>query len=687
MANQLLIEIGTEELPASFVTKALGAMPSLAADLLARARLSHAAIVPLGTPRRLALMIEDVADRQEDLSEQVQGPPKRVALDAEGKLTKAGQGFARKQGLSPEDLFVVETDKGEYLAFKREEKGRPALEVLPDVLADLMARVPFPKSMRWGAGEVAFGRPIHWVVALHGEEVVATEFAGVRAGRATRGHRFLAPAGFELPSPEPYQELLRRAHVVVDPGERRDAMHAALRDAAQSMGGELVEDPFLLEECTSLVEEPHVVPGAFEPSYLDLPDGVVVSVMRDHQRYFAVRDPHTGRLLPRYLNVVNTANAPETIARGNDRVLRARLADARFFVDEDRKRPLETRTRELDGVVFQTKLGSLGDKVRRIRTLTQSFFEPGDEARLADRAATLCKNDLVTLIVGEFPELQGEMGRFYAAEQGEDAGVAEAIRDHYLPRGSGDAVPTGRVSAAVAVADRADTLAGCFGIGLVPSGSADPFALRRATLGIVRIALLGPLDVSVRDVIGGAWDGYPSGVLRDRDQVVTQLDEFFRARLKAYYGERFPGDLLEACLGAWDGRSLRDLDKRVQAVAAFRELPEYASLAVAFKRAFNIAKDGPEGDVDASLLTEEAERSLADRFANLKPVVDGELSAGRYEEALSRLANELKHPIDRFFEEVFVMVDDEAVRTNRLKLLRSISDTLSGIAHFHQLAT
>lgn len=689
MARTLLLEIGTEELPASFVTRALEAMPAIARELLGQARLSHDALQPLGTPRRLALVVTGVADRQEDLSEEVVGPPASVAFDAEGKPTKAGEGFARKQGVDPSALRRVTTDKGEYVAVSKQETGRAAVDVLPEVLSALCARIPFQKSMRWGEGDVAFGRPVHWLVALHGEAEVPFEFAGIRAGRETRGHRFLAPETFQLSDADAYVPRLREAHVLVDPDERRRVMEEALARAAQELSGELVPDPFLVGECASLVEEPHVVPGRFDESFLDLPEGVVVSVMRDHQRYFAVRKSGGGGLLPRYLNVVNTAEDPATIARGNDRVLRARLADARFFVDEDRKITLAARVPKLDAVVFQAKLGSIGDKVRRLRTLAPTLLQDAGAAADVDRAAELCKTDLVTLIVGEFPELQGEMGRFYALEQREPPRAADAIRDHYLPKGAGDEVATDPVGAALAVADRADTLVGCFGIGLVPTGSADPFALRRASLGIVRTALEGPMDVGLRGLLARAHAALTEqGVkLKPADAVLGQLDEFFRARLRAFYGERFPGDLVEACLGAWDGSSIRDLDARVRAVARFRDLPEYASLAVAFKRAFNIAKDAPEGEASPGLLADEAEKTLAEIFGALRPTVEAAVERGAYEEALTAIARDLRQPIDRFFEEVFVMVEDEELRNNRLRLLGSIARTLTGIAHFHQLST
>jgi len=679
--QDLLLEIGVEELPASFLDRAVEAMPEILRGLLANARLGHGDLRALGTPRRLSILVEGVAGGQEDLSEEVVGPPKRVAMGDDGKLTKAGEGFARKQGVAPDALRVVTTEKGEYIAFTRAEKGRPAVDVLPGVLAELVKKVPFRKSMRWGPGEVAFGRPIHWLLCLYGADVVDVSYAGIAADRKTRGHRFLSPDEFEVAKVGDYVEALRNAHVYVEPAELRQRMTEALHAEASRLGGVLVEDDFLIGECAGMVEEPFVVAGSFDEAFLDLPRSVVVSVMRDHQRYFAVEDT-AGELMPRYLNVVNTANEPETIAHGNDRVLKARLDDARFFVDEDRKVRLADQAQRLDKVVFQTKLGSIGDKVRRVASLAGTLG--GGEAA---EAARLSKADLVTLIVGEFPELQGEMGAFYAAEQGVAPTVAAAISEHYMPRGASDDVPQAPVSAALGVADRVDTLVGCFGVGLKPTGSADPFALRRAALGVVRIALDGPNDVALGTVLRAAHGLYEDGVLKPVDEVVGALDEFFRGRLKALYSESYPTDLVQACLGAWNGESVRDLSARIHAVAAFRKLPEYESLAVAFKRAFNIAKDAPDGDADPALFTDDAEKALADAFAALRPTLDGHVESGAYDDALSAVARELRTPIDRFFEEVFVMVDDESVRDNRLRLLGTIARTLTGIAHFHELST
>lgn len=691
MAAEFLLEIGTEELPSSFVAQALRSMQATATDLIRQARLNSDALVvhPMGTPRRLALRVSGLVDRQPDRDEAVMGPPWSAAFETDGTPKKAALGFAKKHGLEVDALVKRVTDKGDYVSVQIHEAGKATREVLAELLPALCERIAFPKSMRWGAGDIAFGRPIHWIVSLLGSDVVGFQFAGIDAGRTTRGHRFLAPDSFELGEAEEYEAALERAHVVVDVDERKSRMMDALVTEAKALGGVLKPDAFLAEECVSLVEEPFVVPGTFDEAFLELPDEVVISVMRDHQRYFAVRAAENGPLLPAYLNVVNTAEDPETIATGNDRVLRARLADARFFVDEDLKAPLAERLPKLDSVVFQSKLGTMGAKIRRIEANACAIARRvGADVDASKSAARLCKTDLETLIVYEFPELQGEMGRWYALREGIEPAVADAIRDHYRPQGADDVVPDQKVSAVVAVADRIDTLVGCFGIGLVPSGSADPFALRRAALGIIRIALEGPMDVDLRSLVVQALSAYQGDAkLKPAAAVEAELDDFFRNRLRAMLKDEYGGDVVDACLGAWDGSSIRDLHTRIEAVCELQTAAEFEALAIAFKRAFNITKDSPRGKVDDSLLEDGAETALAQRFSSVRDRIREATTARRYADALKLIAQELGSPIDRYFDEVFVMVEDERVRENRLRLLGEIADTVNGIAHFHQLGT
>ena len=691
MSSEFLLEIGTEELPASFVTHALRSMEKCAIELVGQARLGGDTlqVETLGTPRRLALRLRGLAERQPDRDETIMGPPWSAAFEADGSPKKAAKGFAKKHGLSVDDLGKQNTDKGDYVSVRVHEAGKATNEVLAEILPRLCQRITFPKSMRWGPGEIAFGRPIHWIVSLLGSEVVGFEFAGVKAGRSTRGHRFLAPDSFDLDQAASYEKALEDARVIVDLKLRKERMMQGLLASAKSLGGVLEPDAFLADECVSLVEEPFTVPGSYDTSFLELPDAVVISVMRDHQRYFAVRASEGGPLLPAYLNVVNTAEDPDTIAKGNDRVLRARLADGRFFVEEDRKAPLANRLSKLESVVFQSKLGTMGAKVRRIQANARALAtESGANPDACEEAARLCKADLETLIVFEFPELQGEMGRWYALREGIDPAIADAIRDHYRPQGADDVVPDQVIGAVVAVADRIDTLVGCFGIGLVPSGSADPFALRRAALGIIRIALEGPIDINLQRLIDRAYEAYAGDAeLGAAEQVRASLGDFFRGRIRGMLKDEYGSDVVDACLGAWDGTSLRDIQSRIEAVSELGSAPEFEALAVAFKRAFNITKESARGEIDPGLLEAGAETALAERFATVRDQIRESTGQRRYTDALKLVAKELGAPIDRFFDEVFVMVDDPRIRDNRLRLLGEIADTVNGIAHFHQLGT
>lgn len=681
----LLLELGLEELPASFVRSGLESLGTAAKELLAAHRLDCVSIETLGTPRRLTVFAHALPDAQPDREEVVAGPPWNVAFK-DGAWTKAAEGFAKKNGVSMDALFEqASTDpkKPSTVAAKVFEKGRATADVLAELLPELCRRASFPKSMRWGAGDFAFGRPVQWLVALLDDVVVPFEFAGIASGRTTRGHRFLAPAAFDVPSAAAYEDALEGRHVIVRIERRRALMEQAIALAAGALGGTLVPDEFLLSECSMLVEKPFVVPGSFEPRFLELPEAVIVSVMRDHQRYFAVKGPD-GKLLPRYLNVVGTANDPERIAKGNDRVLRARLADARFFVNEDRKQKLADRRPKLDAVTFQHKLGSIGAKVERIERIARHLATVQQlDASLVGRAAQLAKCDLESLIVFEFPELQGQMGRFYAEKDGEDSAVCLAIEEHWRPAGASDAVPTQALGALLAVADRLDTLVGCFAIGQAPKGNADPFGLRRAALGVIRIALEGPIDVPIAEAVDTAIAAL-AHLDFDAAAVRREVLAFVSARLDAQFRGEYGADLVDAVLGAWNHGSLRDFRARLEALAGFRSAAEYEPLAVAFKRAFNIASQAT-GDVDASLLEAGAEKDLADAFAKARGDIDAHTAKGEYAAALARVATDLKAPIDRFFDDVFVMVDDERVRGNRLALLGQIAGTVSRIVHFHKL--
>jgi len=480
--RDLLFEIGCEELPASFVEAALTALPGLCEKQLASLRLDHDGVQALGTPRRLAVVISGLATAQPDLEEQVTGPPVKAAF-RDGQPTRAAQAFAAKLGCELSALERVMLPKGEYLSGMRRERGRPTAELLPEALEAIARAIPFRKSMRWGSGDLSFGRPVRWLLALFGQQVLELDLGAIKSGAVSFGHRFLHPGEVRIEAPSSYVDALRGARVLVNPTERAALMNQRLVQAAEKAGGTLIEDAFLVAENASLVEDPQVIVGSFDAMFLELPEEVILEVARGHQRYFGLRG-QDGALLAKYLAVVNTAEAPDTIAAGNDRVMRARLADARFFYAEDLKRPLLERRQQLDAVVFQKRLGSVLAKASRIEQLSgalaKSLEQPDETVAAALRGAHLCKCDLVSLMVGEFPELQGAVGSAYALAQGESEQVAQVVREHVRPKGAADAPAPTVAGAVVALADLLDSLVGCFGIGQAPTGAADPYGLRRA---------------------------------------------------------------------------------------------------------------------------------------------------------------------------------------------------------------
>jgi glycyl-tRNA synthetase beta chain len=691
MPRDLLLEIGVEELPASFVAAAIAALPELVRARLVELRLEHGAIRACGTPRRLAVLADGVSDRQPDLDEEVLGPPTRVAFDAHGVPTRAASSFATKLGCAVEALTRVTTEKGEYVAGRRRELGAPARELLPAALERVCAEIPFRKSMRWSDGETAFGRPVRWLVGLLGEDELPFGFAGLRSGRKSQGHRFLAPQSVPISAPSSYVGALREHHVLVDSEERSRVMLEKLHEAAAGAGGELIEDAFLVGENCSLVEEPQVVAGSFEERFLALPERVILAVAKGHQRYFGVRAGDR-RLLPRYLAVVNTALEPDNVRRGNDRVMRARLADAKFFYDEDSKTPLGERRAALDGVMFHKRLGSVGDKVGRIERLVEKLGAtlglPDEVVRSAREGARLAKCDLVTLMVGELPELQGEMGQAYALAQGVAPAAAAVIAEHYMPRGLDDATAASDAGALVAIADRLDTLTGCFAIGIMPTGAADPLALRRAAIGILRTVLDRAWELPLADSVRAAYAGF-EGVKLDLDvgQTLDKLVGFLRARLRGLLVDRLPVDVVDACLAASFDRP-HDVALRARALAGL-DAKLRASAGEVFKRAANIAKDAPEGAArpPAELGSEvhASEARLYDELGELRRRLEEAQGKRDFESALGAIAA-FAPTLGRFFDDVYVMVEEDAVRNNRLRLMREIQRTCSTLANFNLLA-
>lgn len=689
-SENLLFEIGVEELPASYVDKALVVLPDLFEKRLGQARITHAGVRAFGTPRRLAVFVYDLATQQPDLSESVVGPPVRIAFDKEGKPTKAALAFAKKIGCEVDELERVDSPKGMYLAGTRQEAGRSTQHLLGPMLTEICGAIPFRKSMRWSDGDTAFGRPVRWLVALFGGQVIDMSFAGVCSGRVTYGHRFLSPDPIEIPDPEDYVELLREAHVIVDPGERGERMMERLREVCEEAGATLIEDDFLRLENLNLVEEPHGIMGSFDEAFLALPEDVIVAVAKGHQRYFCARR-QDGELAPIYLSVAGTALRPDNVRVGNDRVMRARLSDARFFFEEDLKVRLESRFDQLQGIVFQKRLGSVRDKVERMERLVgligEALAMDEETIRSAKRGAHLCKCDLASLMVGEFPELQGEMGAAYALGQGESAVVAKVISSHYQPKGASDATAGEPAAALVALADRLDTLVGCFSVGLSPTGAADPYALRRACLGVLRTVLDRGYGLSMSAMFEAAYAGF-EGVKLDATmpETTAKLGDFFRDRLRGLLIEHHPHDVVDACLASSHDVPT-DVRDRVVALAGL-DVSVRSKAGEVFKRATNIAKEAPLGDAVDPLLVgkgaHETEVAVYRALGDLDERLRSAQNTRDFPAAFAAIAD-FAPLLGAFFTNVFVMDDDTAIRENRLRLMRSISERCSGIAHFNML--
>ena len=675
--EDFLLEIGTEELPPKALRRLSEALAEAFAAGLDKAGLDHEDIIPYASPRRLALRVRALETVKAGGVQERRGPALAAAFDEDGAPTAAALGFARSCGVTVDELETLKNDKGAWLVYRSRQPDQPVAGLLPALVADALAALPIPRRMRWGRLEESFVRPVHWLVMLLGETVVPATFFGLEAGRETRGHRFHHPDALYLSDPVAYAPLLEsEGRVMADFAARREAIRAQVEAAAAEAGGTAVIDEALLEEVTGMVEWPVALVGGFDERFLEVPAEALVSAMKGHQKYFHMVD-EAGRLLPRFVTVSNIESRdPAVVRAGNERVIRPRLADADFFWTQDRRHSLASRIDGLAQVVFQEKLGSLRDKCERLVPLTVRIAEAlGGNSAWAERAAMLAKCDLLTDMVGEFPELQGIMGRYYARHDGEPEEVAEALDEQYLPRFAGDRLPATATGQALAVADRLDTLTGIFGIGLLPSGDKDPFALRRAALGVLRILVERRLDLDLVPLLEAAVAGYQArNGLRFDNTLVAQVFDFMMERLRAYYQERgIAPDVFEAVLARRPGRPL-DFDARLRAVETFRRLPEAESLAVANKRISNILRKaaGPVPEaVEAALLQEPAERDLAAELARLEAEVRPLLAERDYGAALQRLAA-LRGPVDRFFDEVMVMAEDPALRDNRLALLNTL---------------
>ncbi len=686
MGKELLFEIGTEEIPSAYLPPALEDLKTAASRLLAEQRLTFAGIRSLGTPRRLTLVVDGLIECQPDQRREVIGPPKAVAFDAEGKPTKAAEGFARAQGMRVEALQIRTLDRGEYLVAVQEEGGSRTPDVLPTLLPRLLAALPFPKLMRWGEGAIRFVRPIRWLLAVYDGRVVPFAVDGLNADNKTYGHRFLAPRGVRVRSSQEYVEKLAERFVVADPARRRELVRTLATEAAAAVKGQPVLEEALVGSVADLVEFPVAVCGGFKTEYLELPRDVIVTPMQKHQRYFPVVDA-AGSLLPYFVAIANTrVKDMQLIRQGNERVLRARLNDAEFFFREDRKRPLADRLPELRQVIFQEKLGSLADKVERIQRLAIWIADRVDPATrtTAARAAFLCKADITTNMVKEFPNLQGIMGREYARLSGEPPEVCQAIEEHYLPRFAGDRLPASMAGAAVALADRLDSILGCFGVGLVPTGSEDPYALRRAALGVVQTILQRGFRLPLDELVAVAQASYGAEGSAGAEAVRRDVLEFLRSRTQAVLLEQeLPAEVVESVLSA-GSNDVADAARRAQALALLRREADFGDLATAFRRVVGIVPRGFTRTVEPGRLVEAAERALYAQAEELKTEVDRLVAAQDYLGALRRIVA-LKPMVDMFFEEVLVIGPDEELTQNRFALLKTVGDLFARIADFTKI--
>ena len=685
--KELLLEIGTEEIPAGFVPQALIDLEGIAQKELGASRIDFSGTKTFGTPRRLVLVIESVSEKQRDEETKKIGPSKQSAFDAKGNPTKAAIGFAKGQSVPVESLTLVETEKGEYVCAVKKEQGKPTVELLSTFLPKWILSIPFQKSMRWADVPIRFVRPIHWILALFGGEVVPFEVGNIRSGKMTYGHRFMHSGPVSVKDFQSYLQKTREASAIVDPVERKKKIEEEMIREGARVSGRILKDEDLLNEVNFLVEYPVALCGTFDSKFLSLPREILIHSMKEHQRYFPVEDDH-GKLLPHFVFISNIhPKSREVVVKGNERVLRARLSDAAFFFEDDLKIPLESRVEQLKKVVFQAKLGTSYEKIMRFKQLALWIEERIDPKlrEAVERASHLCKADLVTGMVGEFPKLQGIVGREYARLSKERPEVAEAIYEHYLPGFAGDRLPSGPIGDIVSIADKMDTIVGCFGVGLVPTGTADPFGLRRQALGIIRIIVEKKYSLSLRELIEESEKQLKEKMERPVEEVRNDVLDFFRVRYQNFLLDKeYPFDVTDAVLSiSFD--ELVDVQGRIDALKKAREWKDFESIVIAFKRAMSILKGSPpKREINSSLLAERAEQNLYQSFLRAKETITLHLNKRDYHAALLEMT-QMKKPIDEFFDGVMVMVEDEKIRNNRLALLDQIGKLFLRIADFSKL--
>lgn len=686
--KELLLEIGTEEIPAAFLPKAMQDMEDMIRKAFDDDRIAYGQITAMATPRRLCLAVAEVSEKQGDQVIEKIGPTKKAAFDDQGNPSKAAIGFAKGQGLDISQLETVTTEKGEYLCARKTILGGETKALLPEILTRLITGLSFRKSMRWSDFDLRFARPIHWIVALFGGDIVPFKIENIESGDKSYGHRFMSPVFFEVRDLQDYLDKARANYVIVNPQERKRIILEEAAKMAKSVSGVPMESDELLETVTFLVEYPTAVIGSFDPAYLKLPQEVLTTSMMTHQKYFPVMNAE-GKLLPNFITINNTlARDPAVVVRGNEKVIRARLSDARFFFEEDQKIPLDRRVEDLQKVVYHRLLGTSLDKVTRFRALAAYLAGQINPALkdTVDRAAFLAKADLDTQMVGEFSELQGVMGREYALLAGEKPVVAKAVYEHYLPIAAGGALPETDEGAIVSLADKTDTIVGFFGVNVIPTGTADPYALRRQALGVINIILNKAYVLRLDEIIGKSVEILGDKRQRPEEDIKKDVLEFFRARFEnQLLSQGRTYDVVDSVL-ATGISDLCQSFKKIEAMEAFKSHPDFRPLAVAFKRVGNINKGFPGGSVKADLFQTEEEKALYAALLDIRRKAQDLLARADYQAALVEMAR-LRQPVDAFFDAVMVMDKDEAIRHNRQSLLADISSLFYEVADFSKIVT
>ncbi len=686
MNNQLIFEIGTEEIPAGYILPALAILKDNLANGLQELGLTRGGITTAATPRRFVICVEDLQDRQPDKVEEILGPPKKAAYDSDGNPTKAAQGFAKSKGAELADIQIAKTAKGEYLMIRQEIKGRATEELMAELLPELIKSIPFPKSMRWGATHTSFARPIQWLLALYNSKVIPFSVDGVgQAGDITYGHRFMSPDKIKVEDYQQYKNDLRKNHVLVDPTERKEAVRKEINAAALASNSQILPDEDLVETVANLVESPHAILGSFDEKFLTLPKDALITSMREHQKYFALVDEH-GQLKPNFIAVNNTGVKDKVLgAEGHQRVLRARLEDGLFFFKADQKRKLADRVADLDGLIFQAKLGTMREKAMRIQALASFLAKQIDPDLVeeAERAAYLAKADLLTEMVNEFPSLQGLMGRDYATLDGESRDVALAIAEHYMPVRAASPLPASILGAIVSLADRIDTIAGCFGIGQKPSGTADPFGLRRQSLGLIRIIQDKKFSLSINELIDEAMRLYGDKLSVDHKTAKQNAVDFIKGRFVNDQTGRIPGETVKAVVSVCFD-DIVDINYRIKALDTISHQESFPLLAGSFKRVMNIIKDHQGTQPRADLFKVPEETGLHNSYQQISKEAEPLLKNHDYLAAMEVILK-MKEPVDLFFDKVMVMDDDPAVRDNRLNLLSTIAELFLQVGDFSKM--